>query len=47
MEGCTVGVGVLACESVVVYVQAAQRRLGTDYPVFVLCTTRIPMTRDG
>ena len=36
MEGCTVGVGVLACESVVVYVQAAQRRLGTDYPVFVL-----------
>ena len=36
MEGRTVGVGVLACESVVVYVQAAQRRLGTDYPVFVL-----------
>ena len=46
MEGCTVGVGVLACESVVAYVQAAQRRLGTDYPV-LSCTTRIPMTRDG
>lgn len=36
MEGCTVGIGVLACEPVVEYVQAAQRRLGTDYPVFVL-----------
>ena len=36
LGGCHVGTGVLACESVTEYVQAAQRRLGTDYPVFVL-----------
>ena len=36
LGGCHVGPGVLACESVTEYVPAAQRRLGTDYPVFVL-----------
>lgn len=36
LGGCHMRAGVLTCESVTEYVQAAQRRLGTDYPVFVL-----------
>ena len=29
-------IGILACESLLEYVEAAQEKLGTEYPVFVL-----------
>ena len=33
-------IGILACESLLEYVWAAQKKLGTDYPVFTLDYSR-------